>query len=131
MSFLDNLESNLKALESRDEAAAPSEAEKRRRDNDAALARAAAPFADRLKRAPFTSELLKHATRLGFAARTKVHIAWLGTTLRLEARERRLELRPTPEGVLAVFLEDGQERRTRPLDLDSNAEELAREWLAR
>lgn len=33
------------------------------------------------------------------------HIAWLGTTLRLEACGRRLELRPTATGIIVVYLE--------------------------
>lgn len=43
------------------------------------------------------------ATRLGFAQRTKVHITWRGTTLRLEARERRLELQRRLKGWLPWF----------------------------
>ena len=127
MSFLDNLENNLKNLESRDEA--PQGANLRERDARRRQALAAAPHAERLKASPYTAELLKQATRAGHQARTKVHLAWLGTTLRLEARERRLELRPTPDGIVAVFLEGGREVRTQPVDLDSNPEVLVREWL--
>ena len=78
----------------------------------------------------FTAELLKQATRVGFEKRTKVHIAWLGSTLRLEARERRLELRPTAAGIQAVYLEDGTETRTEPLDTSRSAEDLVRHWLS-
>ncbi len=42
--------------------------------------------------------------------------ATLGTTLRLEAREHRLELGPTPKGVMAYYLK-------------GNAEKLAKKWL--
>jgi hypothetical protein len=59
-----------------------------------------------------------------------VNIAWLGTTLRLDAKERRLELKPTAQGVVAVFSESGQERHKKPVDLKSNPETLAREWLS-
>jgi len=128
MGFLDNLENSLKSLESRDER--DSQNERHKREAELQIAQAAAPFAEQLKKAPFTEQLMAHATRLGFAQRTKVHIAWLGTTLRLEARDRRLELRPTPEGVTAVFLKDGVELWQEELDLNGDAEKLAREWLA-
>ena len=38
-----------------------------------------------------------------------MNIIWLGTTLRLQAREHRLELRPTPDGVMAYFLVNEKE----------------------
>src|SRR5689334_17102982 len=98
MSFLDNLESNLKSLESNQET--DHTAEYQRRARERAGAQAVAPYAEALKKGPFTAELLKQTTRVGFSLRTKVHIAWLGSTLRLEARERRLELRPTAGGVV-------------------------------
>src|SRR5579885_2799703 len=130
MSFLDNLENNLKSLESREEGNATAESQQRARERDRAAALAAAPYAEELKKGPFTAELLKQAARVGFEKRTKVHVAWLGSTLRLEVRERRLELRPGENGVQAVYLEDGRETRSEPLDLASSAEELVRRWLS-
>ena len=129
MSFLDNLESNLKSLESSEEGKEDAGRQQRARESQLAQARAAAPFAEELKTGPFTAELLRQATRIGYSRRVKVHIAWLGTTLRLEARDRRLELRPTATGVMAAYLEGGQEVRTEPLDLKGSAEELVRKWL--
>jgi hypothetical protein len=129
MSFLDNLEDNLKTLESSEEGKEERGRQQRARESQLARAHAAAPFAEELKKGPFTAELLKQATRIGHSQRVKVHIAWLGTTLRLEARERRLELRPTAAGVVAVYLEGNQEGRTEPLDLHGSAEEFARNWL--
>jgi hypothetical protein len=129
MSFLDNLESNLKNLESSEEGREDAGRQQRARESQLAQARAAAPFAEELKKGPFTAELLRQATRIGHTQRIKVHIAWLGTTLRLEARERRLELRPAANGVLAVYLEGNQEVRSEPLDLKGSAEELVRNWL--
>ena len=130
MSYLDNLENSLKSLESHEEGKESAEQQQRTRERDRAAAQAAAPYADQLKKGTFTSELLKQATRVGFEKRVKVHVAWLGTTLRLEAREQRLELRPTGTGVLAVWLENNQETRSEPLDLNGNPEELVRQWLA-
>jgi hypothetical protein len=129
MSFLDNLENNLKSLESREEGNESADQQRRARERDRAQAQASAPFADELKKGPFTAELLKQSARVGFEKRTKVHVAWLGSTLRLEARDRRLELRPTADGVVAVYLEDGREVRSEPLDLTGSAEALIRAWL--
>jgi hypothetical protein len=129
MSFLDNLENNLKSLESAEEGRETADRQKRAREQERARAQAVAPWADELKKSPFTAELLKQAARVGHSMRIKVYIAWLGTTLRLEAGGRRLELRPTADGVVAVYLENQQETRTEPLDLSGNAEELMRGWL--
>ncbi|MBM3727600.1 MAG: hypothetical protein FJW40_19545 [Acidobacteria bacterium] len=129
MSFLDSLENNLKALESREEAADGNRAERARRQTEKAQALAAAPFAERLRTGRFTQDLLLHATQIGFRQRTKVNITWIGATLRLDAREKRLELRPTPEGVLAVLTAPDTPERTQLLDLDSPAETLAQTWL--
>ncbi len=129
MGFLDNLESSLKNLESRDEKESQRDHE-RRQEADAA-ARAAAPFAEQLKDSQFTKDLITHATRLGYAKRVKVHIVWLGTTLRLEAREKKLELRPTPNGIDSVFIDNGNELPAGKLDLDGSAEALAKAWLER
>ena len=130
MSFLDNLENNLKSLESREEGKDAAEQQRRVRERERADTQAAAPYAEELKKGPFTAELLKQAARVGFEKRTKVHIAWLGSTLRLEARERRLELRPTGSGIQAVYLEDGRETRTEPLDWKTSAEDFVRRWLS-
>ena len=130
MSFLDNLENNLKSLESSEQGKDDAERAHRARENQRAQAQAAAPFADQLKHSPFTDELLKQAARVGFSLRTKIHIAWLGSTLRLEAREKRLELRPTGQGIMAVYIENGEEQRTEPCDLTGSPEALIRQWLA-
>ena len=130
MSFLDNLENNLKSLESQEEGKESAERQQRAREQQRANAQAIAPYAEQLKQSPFTAGLLTQAARVGHAMRTKVHVAWLGTTLRLEARERRLELRPTAQGIAAVYLEDGREIRTIPLDLESDPESLVKQWLS-
>jgi hypothetical protein len=129
MSFLDNLENNLKSLESQEEGKDDRARQQRARENERSQAQAAAPYAEALKKGPYTAELLRQATRIGHALRTKVHFAWIGSTLRLEARERRLELRPTATGIMAVYLENNQERSSAPLDLNGNPEDLLRPWL--
>jgi hypothetical protein len=130
MSFLDNLENNLKSLESSEQGKEDAERAHRTREQERARAQAVAPFADQLKNGPYTAELLKQAARVGFSLRTKIHNAWLGSSLRLEAREKRQELRPTAAGILAAYIENGQELRTEPLDLAGNPETLIRGWLA-
>ncbi len=62
--------------------------DQQRRVAERESARAAAPYAEALRSGSFTKELLDHATRIGHGMRIKIHIAWLGTTLRLEARHR-------------------------------------------
>lgn len=131
MSFLDNLENNLKGLEERQErdpAAARKAAQQRESERD--RARAAQPWAEQLRKGPFAQQLMTEATRIGFGLRTKVYISWAGPALRLDARERRLELRPTPEGVVADFYVNGERTSTRSVDLNGDARELAESWLA-
>ncbi|MCC7499503.1 MAG: hypothetical protein IT160_18115 [Bryobacterales bacterium] len=129
MGYLDNLENSLKNLETADERAAESRHDARRRETERAQLQAAAPFAEQLKHSPFTGELLSEATRIGHRLRTKVHMVWLGDTLRLDARERRLELQPTAQGIVALFLVNGEEVSRRMLDLGGSPADLAREFL--
>jgi hypothetical protein len=126
MGFLDNLEDNLKSLE-RQEERDTSAHERRQAEREDALA--VAPWAEKLKASPFTSDLMNKAAEAGHHIRTKIYIAWLGTTLRLEARGRKLELRPTADGVQAVFLEGLDEIKSRTIDLDGDPGELVHEWL--
>ena len=126
MSFLDNLENTLKSLESRDEADSTLQ---RRRESDRHNARAVAPWAEKLKNGDFVKKLMQQATRAGFQLRTKVHIAWIGPALRLEGRQQRLELQPTPDGVVAVMFGGDKEVRRTPVDLASDPENLVREWM--
>ncbi len=125
MSFLDNLESNLKDLESREERDAGA---KKRRDLERASALAAAPWAEKLKNGSYAQDVLKAAAHISFQIRSKIQVTWLDTTLKLEAKDRRLEFRPTPEGVVAVFLEKGKEEKRVPVDLAGSGSELVQEW---
>jgi hypothetical protein len=128
--FLDSLENNLKAMESREErdpARARIAAEARARE--AAEARAAGPHADQLRNGPFTQALLAHCRTVGHGKRVLVRFAWIGDTLRLEANHRRLDLAPTSEGVRATFLDGDAATATRLIDLGGDPEALAREWL--
>jgi len=122
VSFLDNLEDNLKALESLEKGGLDSNG---RREAERARAIAAAPWAERLKNAAYVRTLMRDLTRAGFARRMKVNFVWLGTTLRVEARDQRLELEPTPGGVVAVF----PDRRV-AVDLEGTPDALMQEWLA-
>jgi hypothetical protein len=126
MSFLDNLEDNLKSLESQEE---KDPAEQERREEKRNLALAAAPWAERLKAAPFTQALFEQATITGRRLRTKVYMSWFDNVLSLQARDRKLELRPTPKGIWAAFIEADRTERTKPLDLKSDPAALIREWL--
>jgi hypothetical protein len=128
MSFLDNLESNLKALESQDQGGID---ESKRREADRERAIAAAPWAERLKNGPFTPALIQQAIRAGHTRRTKVHLAWIGTTLRLEARGQRLELRPMAGGVDGVMLDGEREVQRDVVDLDGSPENLIGIWMGK
>ena len=123
MSYLDNLENSLKALEGREQSGPE---DRRRRDLDRAAAIEAAPWAEKLKTGPWTAELMKQAARLGHERRTKIFIAWLGHSLKLEAKERKLELRPTASGIEALYKDP---ERQEPVDLDGSAEQFLRSWL--
>src|SRR5271168_1438180 len=107
MSFLDNLENNLKALENqeeRDPEKVKRAHEQREAERTAALLRA--PHVDALKNSPFTAELLTQCRSIGHAQRVLVQFTWTGETLRLDAKTKRLELTPTEQGITATFLEN-------------------------
>lgn len=131
MSFLDNLENNLKALESREEKdpAALREAQARR-EAERAAALAAAPMLEALRHGPFTEKFLTACRGVGHSQRTMVRFTWIENTLRLEAKERRLDLIPKAEGVEAAFFVNQEPAGTRMLTLSEDPEELAKTWLS-
>jgi len=131
MSYLDNLENNLKALENqeeRDPQKVRREQERREAERTAALLRA--PHAEALKNSPFTLELLTQCRAIGHQQRVLVQFTWLGETLRLDAKEKRMLLAPTSEGITAVFSVNGDETGRATIDPRvDDAGELARRWL--
>jgi len=129
MSFLDNLESNLKSMESRDERVSPRERERGRKEADRVRAAATAPFTEQLRRGPFTADLLNEATRIGYGLRTKVRMTWIDGVLRLDAREHRLELKATAEGILARFYVNQSPTGEEIIDASGSARKLAERWL--
>lgn len=131
MSFLDNLENNLKALEGREEKDPEKiQRDQQRREAERAAAISRAPFVDALKTSPFTSELLTQCRTIGHGLRVLVKFTWIGETLRLDAQEKRLELVPTPEGILAVSSSGGQEVSRSKLDLaQDDPATVAGQWL--
>lgn len=130
MSFLDSLENNLKSAEAREEReGARTGHNQKQRDAERAHARAAQPYAEQLRKGQFTADLLAEATRIGHGLRTKVYISWIDSTLRLDAREHRLELRPTAGGVIARFCADQKEVGTEHVDLQGDPKALAARWL--
>ncbi len=121
MSFLDNLENNLKALESTE---ASGMDDRKRREAEKRDAIAAAPWAEKLKGSSWVSKFMRDLTRAGFSRRTKINFVWIDRVLRAEALGERLELVPTPRGVEAVF---GNVRL--PVDLDGDPDKLISRWL--
>ena len=131
MSFLDNLENNLKALESQEEKdPAKQKADQERREADRMAALAAAPVAEALKTGAFTERLLTACRTLGHQQRTMVRFTWLDTTLRLEAKEKRLDLKPTPQGVEAAFFTNNEPAGQELLTLNEDPDALASRWLS-
>jgi len=132
MSFLDNLENNLKALENqeeRDPEKVKRDREQREADRSAALLRA--PHVDALKNSPFTNELLTQCRTLGRGQRVLVQFTWLGETLRLDAKEKRMELIPSEDGIDAVLSRDGDVLERVAVNPETDdAAALAARWLA-
>ena len=127
MSFLDNLENSLKSLESREERDPSAQ---QRKEDEQLRARAAAPWAEKLKTSAYTQQLFEQAAIAGHRIRTKIYMAWIDSTLRLEAKGRRLELQPTPDGIKASMVEEDGTSRTEPLDLEAKPEDLLDRWLS-
>jgi hypothetical protein len=83
-----------------------------------------------LKNSPFTSELLTQCRAIGRGQRVLVQFTWLGETLRLDAKEKRLELAPTAEGITAVISLNGEEVGRAIVDPQvDDAAAIARRWL--
>lgn len=131
MSFLDNLENTLKSLENQKEDAQEEKNRRKREEAQREHMKSAQPYADELRSGKFTQELLSHVTRLGHARRMAVRPMWLGSTLRLEAQGRKLDLEPTPEGVLATARVGETEMWKSRVDisLQGTAEKIAARWL--
>ncbi len=127
MGFLDNLENSLKTLETADERD-PSAFERRERER--AHAAAIAPWGEKLKASDFPKQLCDKAVAAGHKLRAKVYMAWFDSTLRLEARGKRLEIAPTAQGILANFETLDGQHKTKPVDLDSDPQTLVEEWLS-
>jgi hypothetical protein len=130
MSFLDNLENDLKALESRterDPQALARQAAAREAARSAALE--IAPYAEALRNGPFKDGLLTACRDIGHRSRILVRPVWVDSTLRLEAGTKKLELRPTPSGVLAVFFDGDRQQESTPVDLSSDPVKVAEKWL--
>lgn len=130
MSFLDNLENNLKALESREQRD-PAEIARQRKEREAERLQELLrqPHVEALRKSAFTDGLLTECRTIGHRMRTLVQFAWIGDTLRLDAKQRRLELRPDAEGIRAVFIENGVETANEPVNLEGSPTELAARWL--
>jgi len=126
MSYLDNLESSLKSLESQEERD-PREHQRRQEERQRVVA--VGPWAEELKTSPYTQKLLEASAIAGHKIRTKIYMAWFEEVLRLEARQRRLELRPTAEGIVAAFIEPDGETKTQAVDLKGDPAQLLQQWL--
>ncbi|MEZ5355925.1 MAG: hypothetical protein R2762_25105 [Bryobacteraceae bacterium] len=136
MSFLDNLENNLKALESREEqdpAAVARARDARKAERAEAVRRA--PFEQALKSGSFAGNLIAACRKAGHPRRILVRPVWLDSVLRLEGRwddvEHRLELHPTGDGVRALFFQGDKQTSSEAVDLEGPADALADGWVGR
>ncbi len=126
MDFLDNLENSLKNLEQqqeRDSNSAARQMEARR------LAAEIGPWADALKKSAYVQKLFEKAAVAGHRLRSKIYIAWLENTLRLEVKGRSCEIRPTPSGIEYEFVSPDGGTVKQTLDLASDPDLLLAEWL--
>lgn len=127
MDFLDNLENSLKNLESREER--DSGAVQRQQDERSRTLQIA-PWAEKLKTSDYTRRLFDEAAVAGHRLRAKIYMAWLENVLRLEAKGRWCELRPTPDGIEAEFIRpDGSSQKERT-DLTGDPKDLLQQWLS-
>lgn len=126
MDFLDNLENSLKNLEQQEERDSNAAA---RRTESLRLAGQIAPWADALKTSAYVQNLFEKAAVAGHRLRSKIYIAWLESNLRLEAKGRWCEIRPTPTGIEYEFVSTEGSKVTHPLDLSSDPDTLLGDWL--
>jgi hypothetical protein len=126
MGFLDNLENSLKSLENQEERDG---SERKRNESERSRTLAAAPWAEKLKSSPYIKELFEQTAIAGHRIRAKIYMAWLDTTLRLEAKGRKLDLKPTAEGIVAEYLEPDGTTRTEPINLGGKPADLLENWL--
>jgi hypothetical protein len=133
VSFLDNLENTLKALErqeERDPDAVRKAQARRTAERDAALARA--PHLEALRNSPFITAFLGQCRLVGREQRVLVQFTWVGETLRLDAKTQRLDLVPEADGVHGIASDNGQEEWRAVIDFASqDPDALARRWLTR
>jgi hypothetical protein len=123
MSFLDNLENTLKNMER------GSELEEQEDVRKVASERASAPYAHALRRSDWTQRLLTECVTIGHGQRTRINMAWIEDVLRLDARERRMELCPTPQGIQVIMQRDGVETHREMADLSGDPAALVARWL--
>jgi hypothetical protein len=126
MSFLDNLENSLKALEGTESSGFEDTSLRERRKNDE---RAAAPWAAKLRNSEWAKTMMGLAMTAGHQRRVRIGLFWIGTSLRLEALSQRLDVRPTGTGIDAVFLVGNEEKKKIRVDLDGDPSKLLGQWL--
>jgi hypothetical protein len=66
---------------------------------------------------------------IGHGQRTRINMAWIEDVLRLDARERRMELCPTPQGIQVIMQRDGVETHREMADLSGDPAALVARWL--
>jgi hypothetical protein len=131
MSFLDNLENTLKNLEGREDKAESAQQRREQLKAEKETAELIQPYVDQLRAPAFVDELLGMATQMAFRKRMMVRPLWIGDRLRLESRDRKLELEPTPDGIVASSTVNGVQEWSMPFHPANPgaSEELIARWL--
>jgi hypothetical protein len=73
---------------------------------------------------------MNRAAMEGHRRRAKIYMAWLGNTLRFELKDKKLELRPTPEGIEAAFIERSELTKSSQIDFEDDPGKLLTDWLS-
>ena len=126
MSFLDNLENSLKALEGTESSGFEDDSLRNKRKN---AERLAAPWAEKLRTSEWAKKIMSQAMAAGHQRRVRIGLFWIGTSLRLEAMSQRLDMRPSGTGIDAVFLDGNEERKKIKVDLEGDPAKLLGQWL--
>ena len=127
MSYLDSLENSLNSLERQGERDHGDAARQRTAERSRAVA--VQPWAEKLKSSEFTKELFNKSAVIGHRIRAKIYVAWIDERLRLEARGRVLELKPTAAGIVAEYTARHGAAVAKMVDLNSDPGLLLDEWL--
>ena len=86
-------------------------------ESDRARNLAVAPWSEKLKNSPYTNDLFDKAVAAGHRRRTKVYLARIDNAFGWRRKKGDLKLKPTPDGIVAEYVEPNGELKTEIVDL--------------